>query len=102
MKLNRIYAIIGSLLVLVPFLGFTREFKYGFSVLAGAIILYFAINSIHIELRKKHRRPHRYDTFVENKPVAQSPEVISEAVHEVSIEERALPVTQEVIEEKEL
>ena len=68
MKLSRIHAIIGLLLVLVPFMGFTREFKYGFMAVAGAVILYFALTSIHIELRKKHRRPHRHDTFVENKP----------------------------------
>jgi len=46
--------------------------KYGFSVVAGAIILYFAINSIHTELRKKHRRPSKHDTFVESKPAAQT------------------------------
>ena len=72
MKLNRIHAIIGLLLVLVPFTGLTRDVKYGFSVVAGAIILYFAINSIHTELRKKHRRPSKHDTFVESKPAAQT------------------------------
>ena len=69
MKLNRIHAIIGLLLVIVPFMGFTREFKYGFSVLSGTVLLYFAITSIHIELKKKHRKPHRHDTFVESKPI---------------------------------
>lgn len=75
-KLNRIHAIIGLLLVLVPFMGFTREFKYGFMVVAGAVLLYFALTSIHTELNKrKHKRPHRHDSFVESKPLELQAEV---------------------------
>lgn len=81
MKLNRIHAIIGFLLVIMPFLGFGRDFKYGFSITCGAVILYFAINSIHIELRKKHRKPHRHDTFVESKPMVKEERVDSEEEH---------------------
>jgi len=84
MKLNRIHAIVGFVLVIVPFLGFTREFKYGISVVAGAIILYFAINSIHIELRKKHRRPHRHDTFVEGKPSKAIEKEMIEEMHAIA------------------
>ncbi len=68
MKINRLHAIIGFLLVIIPFTGFTRGFKYGFAVFAGAIILYFAMRSIHEEIMKKHHRHRRHDSFVENKP----------------------------------
>lgn len=85
MKLNRIHAIIGFLLIIVPFLGFTRELKYGFSIIGGAVILYFAINSIHIELRKKHRRPHRHDTFVESRPAVKEENGVSEEEHRIDI-----------------
>ncbi|MES2059993.1 MAG: hypothetical protein V4438_03105 [Patescibacteria group bacterium] len=79
MKLNRIHAIIGLLLVLVPFTGLTRGVKYGFMVIAGSIILYFAVYSIHVELKKKHRRPHKHDSFVESKPMRPEPEAESES-----------------------
>ncbi|MES2409383.1 MAG: hypothetical protein V4509_03725 [Patescibacteria group bacterium] len=68
MKINRLHAIIGFLLVIIPFTGFTRGFKYGFSALAGAAILYFAMRSIHEEIMKKHHKHRRHDSFVENKP----------------------------------
>ncbi|MDB5204865.1 MAG: hypothetical protein JWP09_893 [Candidatus Taylorbacteria bacterium] len=68
MKINRLHAIIGFLLVIIPFTGFTRGFKYGFSALAGATILYFAMRSIHEEIMKKHHRHRKNDSFVENKP----------------------------------
>ena len=94
MKLNRIHAIIGLLLVLVPFMGFTREFKYGFSVLAGAVLLYFALISIHTELKKKqHRRPHRHDTFVESKPATQPiQEVIIEGMKDSLDDTKSPPI----------
>lgn len=98
MKLNRIHAIIGLLLVLIPFTGFTREFKYIFSTVAGAVILYFAIDSIHTELRKKHRRPSRHDTFVESKPPKISPEEIFKGKPEEILPER-LEMGQEIKEE---
>lgn len=68
MKINRIHAVVGFLLIVVPLLGFGRTFKYGFSIFGGAVILYFAMQSIHFEYRKKHKRPHRHDTFVESRP----------------------------------
>lgn len=68
MKINRLHAIIGFLLVIIPFTGFTRGFKYGFAVFAGVVILYFAMRSIHEEIMKKHHRHRRHDSFVENKP----------------------------------
>lgn len=67
MKINRIHAVIGFLLIVVPLLGFTRGFKYGFSILSGAVILYFAMVSIHTEIKKKQKN-RKYDSFVENKP----------------------------------
>jgi hypothetical protein len=101
MKLNRIHAVVGLLLVLVPFTGFSREFKYGFSVVAGAVILYFAINSIHIELRKKHRKPHnRHDTFVESKPVPGVPEMPAQA-EEASKSEEIIPASSHIAEAAE-
>ncbi len=86
MKLNRIHAVVGTVLVLVPFTGFTRDIKYGFMIVGGAVILYFAVNSIHIELRKKHRRPHRHDTFVEGKPKKTEQKVGSEEVEKQEFE----------------
>ena len=68
MKINRIHAILGFLLVIIPFTGFTRGFKYGVSVLAGAVILYFAMRSIHEEIMKRHGKHKRHNAFVENKP----------------------------------
>ncbi len=68
MKINRIHAAVGILLVLIPILGFGHTFKNGFSILAGVVILFFAIQSIHHEYKKKHKRPHRHDTFVEGRP----------------------------------
>jgi len=68
MKINRIHAVIGFFLVIVPLLGFGHAFKNGFSIFAGAVILFFAIQSIQNEFRKKNRRPLRHDTFVEGKP----------------------------------
>lgn len=73
MKINRIHAVIGFLLIVVPLLGFGRTFKNGFSIFGGVLILYFAIRSIHGEYRKKHRRPHRHDTFVEGRPPEVKP-----------------------------
>lgn len=68
MKINRIHTILGFLLVIIPFTGFTRGFKYGVSVVAGAIILYFAMRSIHEEIMKRHGKHRRHNSFVENKP----------------------------------
>ena len=69
MKINRLHAILGFLLVIIPLTDFSRTFKYGFAIITGAIILFFAIQSIHRELHKKHRKPIKHDTFVESKPV---------------------------------
>lgn len=68
MKINRIHAVLGSLLVVVPILGFGHTVKNGFSIFAGTVILFFAIQSIHHEYKKRHRRPHKHDTFVEGRP----------------------------------
>lgn len=68
MKINRLHTIIGLLLVIIPFTGFTRGFKYGFSVVAGGAILFFAMKSIHQEIMKKQGRHKRHDSFVESKP----------------------------------
>ncbi len=68
MKINRLHTIIGLLLVIIPFTGFSHGFKYGFSVVAGATILYFAMRSIHDEVMKKHHRHRKHDSFVENRP----------------------------------
>ena len=68
MKINRIHALIGFLLIIIPLLGVGRTFKYGFSIFGGVVILYFAIRSIHSEYRKKHGRPSRHDSFVESRP----------------------------------
>ncbi len=68
MKINRIHAVLGILLVLVPILGFGHTFKNGFSIFSGVVILFFAIQSIHHEYKKKHRRPSRHDSFVEGRP----------------------------------
>jgi uncharacterized membrane protein len=69
MKLNRILTIIGLVLVLVPLTDFSRSFKYSVSIVSGAVILYFGVNSIHMELKKKHgRKSHKHDSFVESKP----------------------------------
>lgn len=68
MKINRLHTIIGLLLVIIPFTGFTRGFKYGFSVVAGGAILFFAMKSIHQEVMKKQVRHRRHDSFVESKP----------------------------------
>ena len=67
MKINRLHAIIGFLLIITPLLGFTRGFKYGFSIVSGGIILYFAMLSIHAEITKKAKN-RKHDSFVENKP----------------------------------
>lgn len=71
MKINRIHAVVGFLLVIIPLLGFGHAFKNGFSIFAGAVILFFAVQSIQNEFRKKHRRPLRHDTFVEGRPPEQ-------------------------------
>jgi hypothetical protein len=55
-------------MVIVPFTGFTRGFKYGFSVVAGGVILFLAMKSIHQEIMKKQGRHKRHDSFVESKP----------------------------------
>ena len=68
MKINRIHAALGILLVLIPLLGFGHVFKNAFAMIAGGVILFFAVQSIHHEYKKKHRRPHRHDTFVEGRP----------------------------------
>jgi hypothetical protein len=68
MKINRLHTIIGLLLILIPFTGFTRGFKYGFSVVAGGVILFFAMKSIHQEVMKKQHRYKRHDSYAESKP----------------------------------
>ncbi len=68
MKINRLHAIIGFFLVVIPFTGFGHRFTYVFSVIAGGTILYFAMRSIHDEIMKKHHRHRRNDSFVENRP----------------------------------
>lgn len=68
MKINRLHAIIGFLLIVIPFTGFTRGFKYGTSVVFGATILYFAMKSIHLEVVKKQYKYRKHDSFVESKP----------------------------------
>jgi hypothetical protein len=78
MKINRIHATLGFLLVVVPLLGFGHAFKNGFSIFAGAVILFFAVQSIQNEFHKKHRRPQRHDTFVEGKPPEPKTEERSE------------------------
>lgn len=71
MKINRIHAVLGFLLLIMPLLGFGHVFNYAFSMLCGATILYFAMRSIHIEYRKKHKRYTKHDTFVEGRPRRQ-------------------------------
>jgi hypothetical protein len=68
MKINRIHATLGFLLIVVPLLGFGHDFKNGFSIFSGTVILFFAVQSIQNEYRKKHRRPMRHDSFVEGRP----------------------------------
>ncbi len=68
MKINRIHATLGFLLIVVPLLGFGHDFKNGFAIFSGTVILFFAVQSIQHEYRKKHRRPMRHDSFVEGRP----------------------------------
>lgn len=68
MKINRLHAIIGFLLVIVQFTDFSSRFKGVFDGLAGALILYFAMRSIHEEIMKKHHKHRKHDSFVENRP----------------------------------
>jgi hypothetical protein len=68
MKINRLHAIIGFLLVLVPLLGFGRIIKDWTAIVLGAVILYLALRSIHDEIMKKYHKHRRHDSFVESRP----------------------------------
>lgn len=68
MKINRLHAIIGFLLIVVPLLGFGRLIKDWTTIAFGAVIFYLAMRSIHEEIMKKHHKHRRHDAFVESKP----------------------------------
>ncbi len=68
MKINRVHVVVGIFLVLIPLTGVTQGFKNWSSILAGVVILYFAMRSIHSEITKRQSRHRRSDSFVESRP----------------------------------
>lgn len=91
MKINRLHAIIGFLLVIVQFTDFSSRFKGIFDGLAGALILYFAMRSIHDEVMKKHHKHRKHDSFVENRP--------KDSRHDSKVEKTTPSIEQQITED---
>lgn len=70
---QKISVILGIVIIILPFLGFTRFIKNGIFVICGLIILTFALK----EIRKiqKSTSKEKTDVFVESKPQEKTSEI---------------------------
>lgn len=92
---NKTNLIIGIVIILTPFSGFPRDIKTFIFIVAGLIIVIYALKRIRLENKKKnhHHRERHKDVFVESKPAKITPpvfeekfEVGSENIEEVKVE----------------
>ncbi len=71
----RITAIVGLLLVLLPFLGFPTSWKTFFSVIAGIVLLYVGYKEYRFIEGARRRKEEKTKTYTESTPTGISSEI---------------------------
>lgn len=71
----RITAIVGLLLVLLPFLGFPTSWKTFFSVIAGIVLLYVGYKEYRSIEGARRRKEEKTKTYTESTPTGISSEI---------------------------
>ncbi|MEI8338212.1 MAG: hypothetical protein WCF92_03675 [bacterium] len=66
MKKDKIYLILGALVLILPLSGFSRDSKNLLIYVCGILIVFLSLTSIY--LNSKYSRKNKSDVFVESKP----------------------------------